>query len=404
YSRMLNIIFKKLEAAIVRDRILSQGSRIDGRSLTDIRPINCEAGFLPRTHGSALFTRGETQALVAITLGTGRDEQIVEDMNGERKDHFYLNYSFPPFSVGETGRIGPPKRREIGHGRLATRSLAAVLPDKEDFNYTMRVISDITESNGSSSMATVCGSSLALMDAGVPLKAPVAGIAMGLIKDGDRFAILSDILGDEDFLGDMDFKVAGNDQGITALQMDIKITGINREIMAVALNQAREGRLHILSIMNEALSEPRADVSPHAPRIFSMKIKTDKIREVIGPGGKMIRAITEETGCEIDIQDDGTINIASMDTESAKKAEEKIKSIVQDVEKGTVYTGKVVRVTDFGAFVNILPKKDGLVHISQLANHRVQKVTDVVNEGDEVTVKVLDIDRQGRVKLTMKDV
>ncbi|MBF0622845.1 MAG: polyribonucleotide nucleotidyltransferase [Magnetococcales bacterium] len=400
----VNGLCKKMEAGILRDKVLTEGRRIDGRSLVDVRPIDCQVGILPRVHGTALFTRGETQALVAITLGTGRDEQIVEDMNGERRDNFYLNYTFPPYCVGETGRIGAPKRREIGHGRLATRSLLPVVPTKEEFCYTMRVVSEVTESNGSSSMATVCGSSLALMDAGVPLKAPVAGIAMGMIKEGDRVAILSDILGDEDHLGDMDFKVAGNADGITALQMDIKIKGITSEIMAIALKQARDGRLHILGEMKKALEKPRDEMSSHAPRILSIKIHPDKIRDIIGPGGKVIRKITEETGCQIDVEDDGTVRIASSDNESAQNALNTVKQIVAEVEKGQIYEGEVVRVTDFGAFVNLLPKKDGLVHISQLANHRVQKVTDVVKEGDVVKVKVLDIDRQGRVKLTMKDV
>ena len=396
-------IFHALEAEVIRERILASGERIDGRHLTDIRAIVGEVGFLPRVHGSALFTRGETQALAAVTLGTGRDEQIVESLNGETRENFYLNYTFPPYSVGETGRLGAPGRREIGHGKLATRALAAVLPTKEDFPYTMRVISDITESNGSSSMATVCGAVLAMMDAGVPLRSAVAGIAMGLVKDGERFAVLSDILGDEDHFGDMDFKVAGNAQGITALQMDIKITGITREIMAVALNQARDGRLHILGKMSEVLTTHRDELSAHAPRIFTIKIHPDKIRDVIGAGGKVIRSITEETGCQIDIDDDGSIAIAAIDGESAKAAEDLIRKIIAEVEVGQVYEGKVVRVTDFGAFVNILPNKDGLVHISQLSSQRVAKVTDVVKEGEMVKVKVLDIDRQGRVKLTMKD-
>ncbi|MBF0399991.1 MAG: polyribonucleotide nucleotidyltransferase [Magnetococcales bacterium] len=400
----VSAIFSSLESEVIRERILSTGARIDGRGLTDIRNIVSEVGFLPRVHGSALFTRGETQAIAAVTLGTGRDEQIVESLNGESRETFYLNYTFPPYSVGETGRLGAPGRREIGHGKLATRALAAILPDKESFPYTMRVISEITESNGSSSMATVCGAVLAMMDAGVPIKAPVAGIAMGLVKEGERFAILSDILGDEDHFGDMDFKVAGNAQGITALQMDIKITGITREIMAVALSQARAGRIHILGKMQEVLSTHRADLSSYAPRIFTMKIHPDKIREVIGSGGKVIRGITEETGCQIDIGDDGTISIAAVDAESAKAAETIIRRIVEEVEPGQLYEGKVVRVTDFGAFVNILPNKDGLVHISQLSGQRVAKVTDVVKEGDVVKVKVLDVDRQGRIKLTMKEI
>ncbi|MBF0455179.1 MAG: polyribonucleotide nucleotidyltransferase [Magnetococcales bacterium] len=395
---------KKLEAEVIRGTILSGAPRIDGRTLTDIRPIATEVGLLPRVHGTALFTRGETQAIATVTLGSGRDEQIVESLNGEGRDRFYLNYTFPPYSVGETGRLGAPGRREIGHGKLATRALQAILPDVEAFPYTLRVTSEITESNGSSSMATICGSVLAMFDAGVPLKAPVAGIAMGLIKEGDKFAILSDILGDEDHFGDMDFKVAGSSAGITALQMDIKIDGITREIMAVALKQARDGRLHILGEMEKGLSGPRAELSQYAPRIFAIKINPDKIRDVIGAGGKVIRSIQEETGCQLDINDDGTVTIAAADGESAKMAETIIKQIVADVEKGQVYDGKVVRITDFGAFVNILPNKDGLVHISQLADHRVAKVTDIVKEGQTVKVKVLDIDRQGRVKLTMKDV
>ncbi|MBF0460808.1 MAG: polyribonucleotide nucleotidyltransferase [Magnetococcales bacterium] len=397
-------IFAALESEVIRERILSTGARIDGRGLTDIRNIVSEVGLLPRVHGSALFTRGETQALAAITLGTGRDEQIVESLDGEARDRFYLNYTFPPYSVGETGRLGAPGRREIGHGKLASRAVAAILPDKESFPYTIRAISEITESNGSSSMATVCGTVLAMMDAGVPIKAPVAGIAMGLVKEGERFAVLSDILGDEDHFGDMDFKVAGNADGITALQMDIKITGITREIMAIALQQARAGRIHILGRMQTVLATHRPELSDYAPRIFTLKIHPDKIREVIGSGGKVIRGITEETGCQIDISDDGTISIAAIDAESAKAAETIIRRIVEEVEPGQVYEGKVVRVTDFGAFVNILPNKDGLVHISQLSGQRVAKVTDVVKEGDVVKVKVLDVDRQGRIKLTMKDI
>ncbi len=400
----VKIICKHMESDVIRERILSGEARIDGRTLTQILPIDCQIGILPRVHGSSLFTRGETQAIATVTLGSKRDEQIVEGLNGEMRDRFYLNYTFPPYCVGETGRLGAPGRREIGHGKLATRALMAVLPDAEAFPYTLRVTSEITESNGSSSMATVCGGVLAMLDAGVPLKSMVAGIAMGLVKEGERFAILSDILGDEDHFGDMDFKVTGNDQGITALQMDIKITGINREIMAVALRQAREGRLHILGEMRKAITEPRAELSIYAPRIFTMKIHPDKIRDVIGSGGKVIRSITEETGCQIDITDDGTINISSANGESAKAAERIIKSIVSDVEKDAVYEGKVVRITDFGAFVNILPNKDGLVHISQLSSQRVAKVSDVIKEGDMVKVKVLEIDRQGRVKLTMKDV
>lgn len=396
-------IMKKLESEVIRKRIIEEGKRIDGRSLTQVREIACEVGILPRVHGTALFTRGETQALAAVTLGSGRDEQIVETLDGEYRDGFYLNYTFPPYSVGETGRIGAPGRREIGHGKLATRALVAILPDKEEFPYTIRVTSEITESNGSSSMATVCGSVLAMMDAGVPLKSSVAGIAMGLVKEGDRFAVLSDIIGDEDHFGDMDFKVAGSAEGITALQMDIKITGINREIMGVALKQAREGRLHILEEMKKGIAGSRPELSKYAPRIFTIKINPDKIRDVIGTGGKVIRSITEETGCQIDIEDDGSIAISAVNGESAAMAESIIKRIVSDVEAGQVYEGKVVRVTDFGAFVNILPNKDGLVHISQLSSKRVAKVTDVVKEGDVVKVKVLDIDRQGRIKLTMKE-
>ncbi|MBF0133841.1 MAG: polyribonucleotide nucleotidyltransferase [Magnetococcales bacterium] len=397
-------IMKKLESDVIRSQILEEGKRIDGRSLTQVRPIACEVGILPRVHGTALFTRGETQALATVTLGSGRDEQIVESLDGEFRDRFYLNYTFPPYSVGETGRLGAPGRREIGHGKLATRALVAVLPSKEEFPYTIRVTSEITESNGSSSMATVCGSVLAMMDAGVPLKSSVAGIAMGLVKEGDRFAVLSDIIGDEDHFGDMDFKVAGNAEGITALQMDIKIMGINREIMDVALRQARDGRLHILEEMKKGISVSRTELSPYAPRIFTIKIHPDKIRDVIGSGGKVIRSITEETGCQIDIEDDGSISISAVNGESAALAESIIRRIVSDVETGQVYEGKVVRVTDFGAFVNILPNKDGLVHISQLSSKRVAKVTDVVKEGDVVKVKVLDIDRQGRIKLTMKEI
>ena len=397
-------MLKKLEAEVIRGTILDGKPRIDGRTLTDVRPILTEVGILPRVHGTALFTRGETQAIATVTLGSGRDEQIVETLNGEFRERFYLNYTFPPYSVGETGRLGAPGRREIGHGKLAHRAIQAILPNAEDFPYTLRVTSEITESNGSSSMATICGSVMAMLDAGVPLKSKVAGIAMGLIKEGDKFAILSDILGDEDHFGDMDFKVAGNADGITALQMDIKINGITREIMSVALKQARDGRLHILGEMEKGISTHRPELSKYAPRIFTIKINPDKIRDVIGAGGKVIRSIQEETGCQLDIDDDGTIKIAAADGESAAMAETVIKRIVADVEKGQIYDGKVVRITDFGAFVNILPNKDGLVHISQLADHRVAKVSDIVKEGQTVKVKVLDIDRQGRVKLTMKEV
>ena len=403
-ATLIKAQFEKIEAEVVREQILSDKKRIDGRSLTKIRPISCEVGILPRVHGTALFTRGETQSLSTVTLGSGRDEQIVESLDGEFRERFYLNYSFPPFCVGEVGRVGAPGRREIGHGKLATRAISAILPDPETFPYTIRVTSEITESNGSSSMATVCGAILAMLDAGVPLKGLVAGIAMGLVKEGERFAVLSDIMGDEDHFGDMDFKVAGTENGITALQMDIKITGVTREIMEIALAQAREGRLHILGEMKRSLATHREEMSPYAPRIVTFKINPDKIRDVIGSGGKVIRSITEETGCQIDIQDDGTISIASVDAESGKAAEAIVRRIAAEVEKGQIYTGQVVRITDFGAFVNVLPNKDGLVHISQISNQRIQKVSDVLNEGDTVTVKVIEVDRQGRIKLTMKDI
>ncbi len=397
-------IIEELESKIVRGRILSGEARIDGRDTRTVRPITIRTGVLPRTHGSALFTRGETQALVVTTLGTGRDAQIIDALEGERKEPFMLHYNFPPFSVGETGRIGSPKRREIGHGRLAKRSLAAVLPDMEQYPYIVRVVSEITESNGSSSMATVCGSSLALMDAGVPVKAPVAGVAMGLIKEGNRFAVLTDIIGDEDHLGDMDFKVAGTDSGVTALQMDIKIEGISKEIMEVALNQAREGRLHILKIMNGVISEPRSELSEYAPRIISFKIKPDRIRDVIGKGGATIRALCEETGATIDIDDDGVVKIASVDKAAGEEARRRIEQLTADVEVGMVYEGKVAKLMDFGAFVTILPGKDGLVHISQISNERVEKVGDKLREGDFVKVKVLEVDKQGRIRLSMKAV
>ena len=391
-----------LEKDIVRSRILDGKPRIDGRGPADIRAISVRTGVLPRTHGSALFTRGETQALVVATLGTGRDSQIVDALGGEYRDSFMLHYNFPPYCVGETGFIGSPKRREIGHGRLARRGVQPMVPDQEAFPYTLRVVSEITESNGSSSMASVCGTSLALMDAGVPVKASVAGIAMGLIKEEDRFVVLSDIMGDEDHLGDMDFKVAGSDAGVTALQMDIKIEGITREIMAKALEQAKDGRLHILGEMNKVLERPRGELSDYAPRIESIKIDSDKIRDVIGKGGVTIRSITEETGATIDIDDDGTIRIAAVDKAASDAAKARIEEIVADVEVGQVYEGKVVRIMDFGAFVNLLPGKDGMVHISQLSQERVESVTDVVNVGDVVKVKVLEIDRQGRVRLSMK--
>ena len=396
-------IIEHLEYDIVRGAILNDRKRIDGRDLTTVRPITIRTGVLPRTHGSALFTRGETQALVVATLGTERDAQIIDALAGEYKDTFLFHYNFPPFSVGETGRVGSPKRREIGHGRLAKRGVQAVLPAMSEFPYVLRVVSEITESNGSSSMASVCGSSLALMDAGVPLKAPVAGIAMGLIKEGDQFAVLSDILGDEDHLGDMDFKVAGSENGVTALQMDIKIDGITPEIMKVALEQAKHGRLHILGEMNKALSTSRDQMSDFAPRIISFKIDPAKIREVIGKGGVTIRAITEQTGASIDLTDDGVVNIASVDKAAGEEARRMIEEITAEVEVGKTYEGKVVRLMDFGAFVTILPGKDGLVHISQISEERVEKVSDKLSEGDVVRVKVLEIDRQGRVRLSMKD-
>jgi len=395
---------KALEKATVRDRILDDQPRIDGRDRETVRPITIETGFLPRTHGSALFTRGETQAIVTSTLGTDRDSQIIDALEGERRDTFMLHYNFPPYCVGETGRVGTPKRREIGHGRLAKRAMLAVLPDPEDFPYVIRIVSDITESNGSSSMATVCGASLSLMDAGVKLKAPVAGVAMGLIKQGERFAVLTDILGDEDHLGDMDFKVAGTRQGVTALQMDIKIEGITPEIMEQALSQAQRGRLHILGEMDKAISVPREEMSKYAPRITTMKVPTDKIRDVIGKGGVTIRAISEATGAAIDIEDDGTIKIATADLNAAEEARRRIEQITADVEAGTIYEGKVVRLMDFGAFVNILPGKDGLVHISQISDERVANVSDKLAEGDVVKVKVLEVDKQGRIRLSMKAV
>ncbi len=392
----------KLEKRIVRERVLAGNPRIDGRDTRTVRPITAKVGVLPRTHGSALFTRGETQALVITTLGTNRDSQIIDAIEGEYREPFMLHYNFPPYCVGETGMVGSPKRREIGHGRLAKRGVQAVMPDMANFPYVLRVVSEITESNGSSSMASVCGTSLALMDAGVPLKAPVAGIAMGLIKESDSFAVLTDILGDEDHLGDMDFKVAGTDGGVTALQMDIKIEGITREIMEAALAQAKEGRLHILEQMNAVIGQPRVEMSQYAPRIISIRIDPDKIRDVIGKGGVTIRAITEETGATIDIDDDGTVKIASVDKAAGDAARKRIEQITADVEVGTVYEGKVVRIMDFGAFVNILPGRDGMVHISQIAEHRVQNVTDELAVGDTIKVKVMEIDKQGRIRLTMK--
>lgn len=394
----------KLEKRIVRDCVIAGEARIDGRDTTTVRPINVQVGVLPRAHGSAVFTRGETQAIVAVTLGTGRDAQIIDAIEGERKDPFMMHYNFPPFCVGETGFIGSTKRREIGHGKLARRGIQAVMPDMDDFPYVIRVVSEITESNGSSSMASVCGASLALMDAGVPTKAPVAGVAMGLVKEGDKFAVLTDILGDEDHLGDMDFKVAGTEAGITALQMDIKIQGITREIMSAALDQAKVARLHILSEMGTVLNAPREEMSEWAPTIISFKIDPEKIRDVIGKGGSVIRAMTEETGATIDIDNDGTVKIASVDGASGREAKRRIDLITADIEIGRIYDGKVARLMDFGAFVTILPGKDGLVHISQISNERVEKVSDKLAEGDEVRVKVLEVDRQGRVRLSMKEV
>jgi polyribonucleotide nucleotidyltransferase len=394
--------FKELEKDVVRSSILATKHRIDGRDLTTVRPIVCEVGILPRTHGSALFTRGETQALVVATLGTGEDEQYVDALEGTYKETFMLHYNFPPYSVGEVGRLGSPGRREIGHGKLAWRAIHPVLPDRETFPYTIRVVSEITESNGSSSMATVCGSSLAMMDAGIPLRRPVAGIAMGLIKEEADFAVLSDILGDEDHLGDMDFKVAGTSEGVTSLQMDIKITGITEEIMKVALDQAREGRMHILSEMNKALNEARPELGEYAPRIETIHIPVDKIREVIGSGGSVIREIVAESGAKIDISDDGTVKIASANAESIRAAISRIKGIAAEPEVGEIYHGKVVKVMEFGAFVNFFGAKDGLVHISQLAEGRPKAVTDVVKEGDMVWVKLLGFDDRGKVRLSMK--
>ena len=395
---------EKLESHIVRSSILSGESRIDGRDSQTIRPITVETGVLPRTHGSALFTRGETQALVVATLGTQRDSQIIDAIEGTRKEPFIFHYNFPPFSVNETGRVGTPKRREIGHGRLAKRGILGVMPNMEEFPYSIRIVSEITESNGSSSMASVCGSSLALMDAGVELSAPVAGIAMGLIKEKEKFVVLSDIMGDEDHLGDMDFKVAGSEKGITALQMDIKIDGITKEIMETALNQAKEGRLHILSKMNEVISTHKNEMSEFAPRITTIKIHPDKIRDVIGKGGATIRAITEETGATIDISDDGTVSIAATDKAAGDEAMKRVEQITADIEVGKIYEGRVAKLMDFGAFVNILPGKDGLVHISQISEERVENVSDKLSEGDTVKVKVLEVDKQGRVRLSMKAV
>jgi polyribonucleotide nucleotidyltransferase len=396
--------FSNLEYRLVRGKVLDGHPRIDGRDNKTVRAINIRTGVLARTHGSALFTRGETQALVVTTLGTGRDAQIIDGLMGEKKEPFMLHYNFPPFSVGETGMMGSPKRREIGHGNLAKRGVKAVMPGVEKFPYVIRVVSEILESNGSSSMASVCGTSLALMDAGVPIKAPVAGVAMGLVKEGDRFKVLTDILGDEDHLGDMDFKVAGTKDGITALQMDIKITSITREIMKVALDQARDGRLHILNEMNKVLSKPRETMSEWAPTIITMKIDPEKIREVIGKGGAVIRQITEETGTSIDIENDGTVKIASVQGAAGREAQRRIELITADIEVGRIYEGKVARLMDFGAFVTILPGRDGLVHISQISEERVERVGDKLKEGDVVRVKVLEVDRQGRVRLSMRNV
>jgi polyribonucleotide nucleotidyltransferase len=403
-ENLIATIFSDLEAKIVRGRILNGEPRIDGRDTRTVRPISIRTGVLPRAHGSALFTRGETQALAVATLGTARDEQIIDALQGEYTERFMLHYNMPPYATGETGRVGSPKRREIGHGRLAKRALLAVLPTEEEFGYSMRVVSEITESNGSSSMASVCGGCLGLMDAGVPMKAHVAGIAMGLIKDGNRFAVLSDILGDEDHLGDMDFKVAGTDRGVTALQMDIKIQGITKEIMQVALNQAREGRLHILSLMKQALETARPEISAYAPRMIVIKIKPEKIRDVIGKGGAVIRAITEETGTTIDIAEDGTVTIACVNSEGGLAAKKRIEDITAEVEVGRVYEGTVLKLLDFGAIVSVLPGKDGLLHISQIAEERVKNVSDHLKEGQSVRVKVLEADEKGRLRLSMKAV
>lgn len=401
---MVGSLMKEMESDIVRSDILKTGIRIDGRDTKTVRPIVAEVGMLPRTHGSALFTRGETQALVVSTLGTGQDEQIIDALAGESRSRFMLHYNFPPYSVGEAGRVGSPGRREIGHGKLAWRAINPLLPSKDEFPYTIRIVSEVTESNGSSSMATVCGTSLAMMDAGVPLARPVAGIAMGLIKEGDKFAVLSDILGDEDHLGDMDFKVSGTETGITSLQMDIKITSITPEIMQIALDQARDGRLHILDEMAKALTSARDALADSAPKITTIKIPVDKIRDIIGPGGKMIREIVEETGAKIDIEDDGTVSVAAVSQNSSDAALARIRDIVAEPELNEIYDGKVVKTVDFGAFVNFLGARDGLVHISELKNERVAQTTDVVSEGDMVKVKVIGFDNRGKVKLSMKRV
>ncbi|KDM91826.1 polyribonucleotide nucleotidyltransferase [Photobacterium galatheae] len=402
-EREIRDMLGSLEKNVVRSRIIAGNPRIDGREKDMVRALDVRTGVLPRTHGSSLFTRGETQALVSATLGTQRDAQILDELTGERKEHFLLHYNFPPYCVGETGFVGSPKRREIGHGKLAKRGIQAVMPSVDEFPYTVRVVSEITESNGSSSMASVCGTSLALMDAGVPIKASVAGIAMGLVKEGDDFVVLSDILGDEDHLGDMDFKVAGTNDGITALQMDIKIEGITKEIMQIALNQAKGARIHILGVMDQAISTARDDISQFAPRIHTMKINPEKIKDVIGKGGAVIRQLTEETGTTIEIEDDGTVKIAATEGTAAKEAIRRIEEITADVEVGRIYTGKVVRIVDFGAFVSVIGSKEGLVHISQIAQERVEKVSDYLQMGQEVQVKVLEIDRQGRIRLSMKE-
>lgn len=403
-AKQVKLIFNNVEQNVVRSQILDTQTRIDGRNTTTVRPISIRTSVLPRTHGSSLFTRGETQAIVVATLGTERDAQTIDALEGERKDTFMLHYNFPPYSVGETGMVGSPKRREIGHGNLAKRSITPVLPTAKEFSYVLRVVSEITESNGSSSMATVCGTSLALMDAGVPIKSHVAGVAMGLVKEGEKFAVLTDILGDEDHLGDMDFKVAGTADGVTALQMDIKIEGINETIMHQALNQARDGRMHILGLMNQAISSPRQEMSAYAPRILSMRIPTDKIRDVIGKGGVTIRALTEETGTVVDISDDGAVKVAAADLAACEEAIRRIEALTADVIVGQIYEGKVTKLMDFGALVNILPGKQGLVHISQIANERVANVSDKLAEGQVVRVKVLEIDRQGRIRLSMKEI
>ena len=402
-EREIRGMLGSLEKNVVRSRIIAGNPRIDGREKDMVRALDVRTGVLPRTHGSSLFTRGETQALVTATLGTQRDAQIIDSLMGEKKDHFLLHYNFPPYCVGETGFVGSPKRREIGHGKLAKRGIQAVMPSVEEFPYTVRVVSEITESNGSSSMASVCGTSLALMDAGVPIKASVAGIAMGLVKEGDDFVVLSDILGDEDHLGDMDFKVAGTNEGITALQMDIKIEGITKEIMQIALNQAQGARKHILTVMDEAISGAREDISEFAPRIHTMKISPEKIKDVIGKGGAVIRALTEETGTTIEIEDDGTVKVAATEGAAAKEAIRRIEELTAEVEVGKIYTGKVMRIVDFGAFVTVLGPKEGLVHISQIADQRIEKVADHLELGQEVKIKVLEIDRQGRIRLSIKE-